>query len=161
MPASLLRLGGWRSVGALVVVAAAATGIGQTGAGHALLEKAGLIQRPAGYTALYFGKPTRTQLVLTKPAGKSVSYTLTFFVRNAQPRPQGYRWSTFLVRRPGHPLPLRSRPVAVGPGKTVSIPQNGKFTCERDRAVEFIVQLAGRGTHEAIHAWATCRRPGR
>ena len=66
MAAPPLRLGGWRSVGALVVVAAAATGIGQTGAGHALLEKAGLIQRPVGYTALYFGKPTRTQLVLTK-----------------------------------------------------------------------------------------------
>ncbi len=57
MPASL-RLGGWRSVGALVVVAAVATGIGQTGAGHSLLEKVGLTQRPTGYTALYFGSRT-------------------------------------------------------------------------------------------------------
>lgn len=161
MSASLLRLGGWRSVGALVVVAAAATGIGQTGAGHALLEKAGLTQRPAGYTALYFGKPTQAQPVMIKLAGKSVSYTLTFFVRNAQPTSRGYRWSTRLVQRPGHPQPLRSGSATVGPGKTVSIPQNGKFTCERDRPVEFIVQLAGQGTREAIHAWATCRRPRR
>ena len=159
MPASLLRPGGWRSVGALVVVAAAATGIGQTGAGHALLEKAGLTQRPAGYTALYFG--TSAQPVVTRPAGQRVSYTLRFSVRNAQPRSQGYRWSTLLVQRPGHPQPLRSGPATVGPGKTVSIPQNGKFTCERDRPVEFIVQLAGQGTREAIHAWATCRRPRR
>ena len=52
MSASLLRLGGWRSVGALVVVAAAATGIGRSQPRTA--GKAGLIQRPTGYTALYF-----------------------------------------------------------------------------------------------------------
>ena len=48
MPASPLRLGGWRSVGALAVIAALAAGIGQTGAGHAVLEKVGLVQRTAG-----------------------------------------------------------------------------------------------------------------
>ncbi len=157
MPASLLRLGGWRSVGALVVVAAAATGIGQTGAGHALLEKADLIQRPTGYTALYFGDPTRPAVLNTK-VGKRVRYTLRFLIHNAQPRSQDYRWSLLLVQRPGHARPLKSRPVTVGPGKTASIPQAGKFTCDPDHRVEFIVQLAGRDTHEAIHAWTTCRR---
>ena len=132
MPASLLRLGGWRSVGALVVVAAAATGIGQTGAGHALLEKAGLIQRP-GHTALYFGKPTRTQLVLTKPAGKSVSYTLTFFVRNAEPRPHEYRWSMFLVR-PGRRAPLKPlpRPGLSCPGPRPRFRKTERSPAERD-----------------------------
>ena len=157
MSASLLRLGGWRSVGALVVVAAAATGIGQTGAGHALLEKAGLIQRPTGYTALYFGDPTPP--VLINQAANSERYTLRFLVHNAQPRSQGYRWSMLLVERPGHARPLKSQPVAVGPGQTASIPQTGKFTCDRDQIVEFIVQLAGPGTHETIHARATCGRP--
>jgi hypothetical protein len=161
MPASLLRLGGWRSVGALVVVAAAATGIGQTGAGHALLEKADLIQRPTGYTALYFGDPTRpvaANPVAAKPPGKRVSYTLRFFVHNAQSRSQDYRWSLLLVQRPGHARPVKSQSAAVGPGKTVLISHTGKFTCDRDRRVEFIVQLAGPDTHEAIHAWTTCQR---
>ena len=157
MSASLLRLGGWRSVGALVVVAAAATGIGQTGAGHALLERAGLIQRPTGYTALYFNDPARP--VMITQAGKRARYTLRFLVHNAQPRSQGYRWSMLLVQRPGHARPLKSGPVAVGPGNTASIPQAGEFTCDRNRSVEFIVQLAGRDTHEAIHAWAPCPRP--
>ncbi len=159
MPASLLRLGGWRSVGALVVVAAAATGIGQTGAGHALLEKAGLIQRPTGYTALYFRDPTKPVMV-TNPAGKRVPYTLRFLVHNAQPRLRGYRWSLLLVQRPGHARPVKSQTAAVGPGKTVLISHTGEFTCGRDRRVEFIVQLAGPQTHEAIHAWAACGRSG-
>jgi hypothetical protein len=159
MSASLLRLGGWRSVGALVVVAAAATGIGQTGVGHGLLERAGLTQRPAGYTALYFTDPTRPVLA-TKPAGKRVPYTLKFFVHNAQPTLQDYRWSLRLVQQPGHARPVKSQRATVGPGKTVLISPTGKFTCDRDRRVEFIVQLAGPDTHETIHAWAACGRSG-
>jgi hypothetical protein len=159
MSASLLRLGGWRSVGALVVVAAAATGIGQTGAGHALLEKAGLIQRPTGYTALYFRDPTNP-VMIPNSAGKRVPYTLSFFVHNARPRLQGYRWSLLLVQRPGQARTVKSQSAAVGPGKTVLISHTGKFTCDRYRRVEFIVRLAGSGTHEAIHAWAACGRSG-
>jgi len=159
MSASLLRLGGWRSVGALVVVAAAATGIGQTGAGHALLERAGLIQRPTVYTALYFGDPTKP-VMIPNSVGKRVPYALRFFVHNAQPRLQSYRWSLLLVQRPGQARIVKSQSAAVGPGKTVLISHTGKFTCDRDRRVEFIVQLAGPDTHEAIHAWAACGRSG-
>jgi hypothetical protein len=156
--ASLLRLGGWRSVGALVVVAAAAAGIGQTGAGHALLEKAGLIQRPSGYTALSFKAPD-TPVNVTS-AGKREHYALTVNIQNTNTTSRGYRLSVLLVQRPGHARRIKTRSSAfVGPGKTASIPLAGSITCERDHLVEFIVQLAGSRPPEAIHAWATCHRP--
>jgi hypothetical protein len=160
MSASLLRLGGWRSVAALVVVAAAATGIGQTGVGHALLEKAGLIQRPAVFTALSFEAADRP--VKVRSAGKGAHYySLTVKIQNTNTTSRDYLLSLLLVQRPGHAHRVKTRPtLVVGPGKTVSIPQKGKFVCERGDPVEFIVQLAGRDTREAIHAWASCRRPG-
>jgi hypothetical protein len=158
MSASLLRLGGWRSVAALVVVAAAATGIGQARAGHALLEKAGLIQRPAVFTALSFKAPDMP--VKVSSAGKRAhSYSLTVNIQNTDTTSRDYLLSLLLVQRPGHARRIRTRTTLVGPRKTVSISQKGKFACERGRPVEFIVQLAGRDTHEAIHAWASCRRP--
>lgn len=156
MSASLLRLGGWRSVGALVVVAAAATGIGQTGAGHALLEKAGLIQRPAIYTALSFKAPDRP--VTVTPADNRARYSLTVNIQNTSTTSRDYLLSLLLVQRPGHARRINRGATLVGPGKMASIPLTGKITCARD-SVEFIVQLAGSRPPEAIHAWTTCRRP--
>jgi len=155
MSASLLRLGGWRSVGALAVVAVAATGIGQTGTGHALLEKAGLIQRPSGYTALSFVVPDSPVKVTS--AGKQAHYALTVNVRNTNTTSRDYLLSLLLVQRPGHARQINSQASLVGPGKMVSIPLTGKITCARPPApVEFIVQLAGSHPAEAIHAWTTC-----
>jgi hypothetical protein len=155
MSASLLRLGGWRSVGALVVVAAAVTGIGQTGTGHALLQRAGLIRQPAGYTALSFTVPS-TPVKVT--AGKRARYALTVSVRNTNTTSRDYLLSLLLVQRPGHARWINSQASLVGPGKMVSIPLTGKITCARDPApVEFIVRLAGSRPAEAIHAWTTCR----
>lgn len=157
MPATLLRLGGWRSVAALVVVTALAAGIGQTGAGHSLLEKAGLIQRPTGYTALSFERPAKPLLV-TSP-GKRAHYALTVNIQNTNTTSRHYRLSVLLVHRPGHAQRIASRPIAVGPGKTASIPRSGKIICEPGKNVEFIVQLVGTRSAEAIHAWTTCPRP--
>ena len=156
MSASLLRLGGWRSVGALAVVAVAATGIGQTGTGHALLEKAGLIQRPASYTALSFKTPVEP--VKLNPTGKRASYTLTVNIQNTNTASRDYLLSLLLVQRQGHARQINSRASSlVGPGKMASISLTGKITCARDPApVEFIVQLAGSHPAEAIHAWTTC-----
>jgi hypothetical protein len=156
MPASLVRLGGWRSVGALVVVAAVVTGIAQTGAGLSLLEKAGLIERSSTYTALAFTHPSAPLTV--KSAGGKAYYKLSFRIQNAETTSRDYRWSLLLVQHPGQARLIRTEPAFVGPGKTASIPQAGKFTCERNDRVEFIVQLAGR-PREAIHAWASCSRP--
>lgn len=156
MSASLLRLGGWRSVAALVVVAAAATGIGQTGAGHALLEKAGLIQRPAAFTALSFKAPDVP--VEVRSAGKRAHYySLTVNIQNTNTTSRDYVLSLLLVQRPGHARQIKTRPTLVGPGKKASILLNGKITCARD-SVEFIVQLAGSRPPEAIHAWTPCPR---
>lgn len=157
MPASLLRLGGWRSVGAIVVVAAAATGIGQTGAGHGLLEKAGLIQRPASYTALSFKAPDTP--VKVRPADKRAHYySLTVNIQNTSATSRDYLLSLLLVQRPGHARRINTAASLVGPGKMASIPLTGKIICARD-SVEFIVQLAGSRPAEAIHAWTTCPRP--
>ncbi|HTT54258.1 MAG TPA: hypothetical protein VMH35_22940 [Streptosporangiaceae bacterium] len=157
MPASLPRLGGWRSVAALVVIAALVTGIGQTGAGHSVLEKAGLIQRPTPYTALSFSRPVNP--VSVQAAGKRARFALTFRIQNAGTSTREYHWSVLLVQRPGHAHLIGSGSQAVGPGKTAPIPQVGKFTCGWGRA-EFIVQLpAAPRAAEAIHAWTNCPRP--
>jgi hypothetical protein len=161
MAATLFRLGGWRSVAALVLAAAAVTGIGQTGAGHSLLEKAGLIQQPTGYTALAFGQPS--QPLSIKPAGKKgkkARYKLSFSIQNAGTASRAYRWTLLLVRHPGHADRIAAQPVSVGPGKMVSIHQAGNITCGRAAQVEFIVQLTGSRPAEAIHARATCPRSG-
>lgn len=160
MSEALLRLGGWRSVGALVVVAAAATGISQTGAGHTLLEKAGLIQRPAVFTALSFKTPVEP--VKVDQAGKRAHYySVTVNVQNTSTASRDYLLSLLLVQRPGHARQINSVASSlIGPGKMASIPLTGKITCARDRApVEFIVQLAGSHPAEAIHAWTTCPPP--
>jgi|HubBroStandDraft_3_1064219.scaffolds.fasta_scaffold43005_2 hypothetical protein len=156
MSASLLRLGGWRSVAALVVVAGVATGIGQTGVGHALLEKAGLIQRPAVYTALSFKAPDMP--VEVRSAGKRAHYySLTVKIQNADTTSRDYLLSLLLVQRPGHARLINTGAALVGPGKTAPITLTGKITCARV-PVEFIVQLAGSRPREALHAWTTCRR---
>lgn len=160
MSASLLRLGGWRSVAALVVVAAAATGIGQTGAGHTLLEKAGLIQRPAVFTALSFKTPVEP--VKVTPAGRRAHYySVTVNVQNTSTTSHDYLLSLLLALRPGHARQINSGASSlVGPGKMASISLTGKITCARDSPpVEFIVQLAGSHPAEAIHAWTTCPSP--
>lgn len=158
MAAPPLRLGGWRSVGALVAVAALLTGIGQTGAGHSLLEKAGLTQRPVGYTALSFWSAGRP--VTTGRADRKVRYTVKFSIQNAEPRPHEYRWSVLLAqpgRRARVIKPLtQTQPVV--PGTKATITFSATIAC-RPGSVEFIVQLAD--PSEAIHAWDTCRgRPG-
>ncbi|MGP7996200.1 MAG: hypothetical protein ACLPKI_02510 [Streptosporangiaceae bacterium] len=155
MPASLLRLGGWRSVGALVLVAAVVTGIGQTGAGHSVLQRAGLIEQPAPYTALMFSRPEKP--VSRQALGRRTRFTLTFRIQNAETRTRTYVWSLLVVQRPGQARTIRSHTVRVGPGQAASIPEHPTITCEQD-SVEFIVQLDGMH-HEAIHARTTCPRP--
>lgn len=153
MAASPLRLGGWRSVGALVATAAVVTGIGQTGAGHSLLEKAGLIQRPTPYTALSFGSPQ--QPLLKAPDGRRIRYTLTFAIRNAEPRPQDYRWSVLLAQPGSRARVIGTNTKRVVPGNKATIPFRKTISC-RPGSVEFIVQLAD--PSEAIHAWGSCPR---
>lgn len=155
MPASLPRLGGWRSVAALVAAAAVVTGIGQTGAGHSVLEKAGLIQRPNPYTALSFVSPSSP--LSKKQHGRRVSYKLTFAIQNAEPSPRDYRWSVLLLAQPGSQarvLRTRTTPRVV-PGNKATIPFSTTISC-RTGSVEFIVQLAD--PSEAIHTWGTCPR---
>jgi hypothetical protein len=153
MAASPLRLGGWRSVGALVAAAAVVTGIGQSGVGHSLLEKAGLIQRATPYTALSF--PSPGQPLWTKQDGRRVRYTLTFAIQNAEPRPQDYRWSVLLAQPGSQTRVISTNTQRVVPGNKATIPFRKTISC-RPGSVEFIVQLAD--PSEAIHAWGSCPR---
>lgn len=154
MPASLLHLGGWRSVGALVAAAAVVTGIGQIGAGHSVLEKAGLIQRPTGYTALSFASPQRPLAKMQH--GRRVRYTLPFAIQNAEPRPRDYHWSVLLAQPGSRPRVIRTNTThRVVPGNKATIPFNTTISC-RPGSVEFIVQLAD--PSEAIHVWGKCPR---
>jgi hypothetical protein len=152
MAASPLRLGGWRSVGALVAVGAVLTGIGQTRAGHSLLEKAGLIQRPTPYTALSFTS-ARQPLQSKAQHGRRVRYTLTFAIQNAEPRPQDYRWSVLLAQPGSRARVISTSTQRVVPGNKATIPFRKTISC-RPGSVEFIVQLAD--PSEAIHAWGSC-----
>jgi hypothetical protein len=157
MPASLPRLGGWRSVGVLVAAAAVVTGIGQTGAGHSALENAGLIQRPTGYTALTFLSPLQPLQPPKKAKdGRRVRYRLTFAIQNAEPGPRDYRWSVLLAQPGSQPRVIAtSNTQRVVPGNKATIPFSATVSC-RPGSVEFIVQLAD--PSEAIHAWGSCPR---
>ncbi len=152
MSTTVLRLGGWRSVGALVATAAVVTGIGQTGAGHSVLEMAGLIQRPTGYTGLSFAHPR--QPMSERMDRRRVTYTLPFDIQNAESRPRDYRWSVLLAQ-PGSRTRVigASTTPRVVPGNKATIPFSKTIFC-RPGSVELIVQLAD--SSETIHAWGTC-----
>jgi hypothetical protein len=139
----------WRGLAALAAAAVLAAGVGQTGAGHAILRSAGLLSEPSGYTSLAFTDP---QALPEQLAAKRTDVGISFVVRNSTPASHDYQWSVVLVagqqtRR------LAGGTVRVAPGRAAVIARSASISCSRGR-VQMVVGLARPA--ESIDAWAAC-----
>jgi uncharacterized SAM-binding protein YcdF (DUF218 family) len=139
----------WRGLVTLVAVVALAVGIGQTGAGHAMLQKAGLFQRPASYTSLAFSKRPS---VSEKPKSKRADVSVSFVIHNTGATPRDYQWSVLVSQGP---LPRRVADgrVHVPSGRGATVTQTAKITCTPGQ-MRIVVSLARPA--EFIDAWMTC-----
>jgi hypothetical protein len=127
-----------------------AAGIGQTSTGHALLEKAGLLQKRTGYTSLAFLDPTSLPKHLKS---KQVTVEVAFVIHNTGAISDIYEWSMSLVQKQS------TRRVAAGnvrvtSGHAATISRHVRIACSRGQ-VRIVVSLASPA--EDIHAWATCK----
>jgi hypothetical protein len=142
------RLSWWSAIVIIVTVMLAA-GIGQTSTGHTLLEKAGLFERPPGYTSLAFLNPASLPKHLKS---KQVTVEVAFAIHNTSSISNLYEWSMSLVQKEGirH---VAAGSVRLNSERSATISRPVRITCSRGQ-VRIIVSLASPA--EDIHAWAAC-----
>lgn len=137
---------------AVIIIAAVilAAGIGQTSAGHVLLEKAGLFEKPAVYTSLAFLHPASLPKHLRS---KEETVEVAFVIHNAGGISGMYEWSMSLVQKQGirH---VAAGSVRITSGHTATISRPVRISCSRGQ-VRIVVSLVNPA--EDIHAWTTCK----
>ncbi len=139
-------------MGTIVAVVAVAAGISQTGFGHAALERAGLVQHPAAFTALYFLHSDLGE----QQAPRHVKYDASFVVQNEGSASRSYNWSVLVSQR-GRSRRIGAGTTRVAAGRKAAILQTGSFPCARGQ-MDIIVKLAH--PTEKIDAWVTCGTGG-
>lgn len=149
----LHRMAIWRGAIALVAAVALAAGIAQTGFGHNVLRKAGLLEEPTSYTSLAFVDPRLN--VIENLSARQVPVSVSFEIHNATSTPRYYQWSVFLVQR-GHTHGTAAGSVHLASGRGAAITRSVNISCRRGR-VRVIVKLASPA--EFIDAWMTCYTP--
>lgn len=137
----------------LIAVIMLATCLAQTSSGHAMLQRAGLFEQPAGYTSLAFLSP---QSVPKQLSAEKKTVRVSFTIRNAGRTLHNYRWSVLLVQgiRTYH---INAGSVRVASGREVVIKRSARISCMHGQ-VRIVVSLAYPA--EFIDAWAACS-PGR
>lgn len=152
MPHRIVR---WRGACVLLAVIAMAAGIGQTNFGHSALEKAGLYEKPPGYTSLAFLNPQSLPEQLTL---KEVSVDVSFVVGNAENISHSYQWSVSLVQgqRARH---VTAGNVRVTSGGEAAVARSVQVSCIPGQVqhVRIVVSLARPA--ESIDALAECSLP--
>lgn len=138
---------GWRAL-ALAVVLAFAVEVAQTGLGHALLQKAGLVKTPS-YTALSFAAPQRLPTQL--PARNS-SVSVSFVIRNATTSLHAYNWQVQLVRGKSS-TPAASSRTLVPAGASTIVANTIRTSCVGGK-IDFVIKLAV--PEESINFWSAC-----
>jgi hypothetical protein len=144
------RMAGWPGAVALGALAAVAVGMGQTSAGHRILQDAGLVAAPVSYTSLAFRNPeSLPQQLYAKRADINVS----FAIQNAGTAARDYQWSVLLVQGDRvHRLATgKSR---IGPGRRTVITRSAATSCSPGQA-RIVVKLAHPA--ENIDALTVCR----
>lgn len=134
----------WLEVGGLVGIVVLALGIGQTGFGHAVLRKAGLLEDTPSYTSLAFAHPQSLQ-------ERRDSVDVTFVIHNSG-APRDYQWSVLLAQGRSARRVAEGN-VYVAPGHGASITRSENILCTRGQ-VQIVVSLARPA--EQIDAWAAC-----
>lgn len=132
----------------IVLSAALAVGLAQTGTGTYLLRKAGLSAAPAGYTSLAFADPQ--SLPTRLPHARSQVKT-SFAVSNTSAGPRSYHWSIVL----DHGRALASGDVSVPAGGSATVTRTVTVACASGQA-RITVRLAAPA--ESIDFRAACSR---
>ena len=141
-------MGWWRWIG-LIAVLAVASGLIQTGAGHSLLQRAGLVAEPVDYTALSFDNPAALPTQL--PSAHATVPT-AFMIHNVSGAQRTYRWFIDVTRND------RSQRIGTG---TLDLPaesqqvirENLALSCPSGR-LKVTISLASPA--ESIDYWASC-----
>jgi hypothetical protein len=139
----------WTSIGALAVVLAA-LGLFQTTLGRDLLQLAGLVAQPVGYTELAFARPA--ELTQELPAAETLTKP-EFVIHNVSGAPRDYRWS-IMVTEGGNTRKATAGSTPVASGQRVIISPSLRVNCVPGR-LTIRVELDG---GEAIHQGITCTR---
>ena len=139
---------GWRAL-VLVVLVAFAVELAQTGSGHALLQKAGLLKAPASYTTLSFEHP---QLLPRQLTAKKSSVNISFLIHNATGSPHTYNWQVHVVHGKGS-TPVASGWALVSAGASAKVSRAIRTSCVSGK-VDFVIKLAAQ--QESINFWSAC-----
>jgi hypothetical protein len=134
---------------AVVAAAGLALALAQTSPGHALLQKAGLYEEPAGYTSLAFTNPQALPAQLSPVPGR---VSVSFGISNSSADPQSYHWSV-LLHRAGQVKRLAAGEVEVPAGESTTVAPMVTAACSAGQ-VQLSVQLAAPA--ESIAFWLTC-----
>jgi osmotically-inducible protein OsmY len=145
-----VKLRGALVLGAIIVLAA---GLGQTSTGHAVLQKAGLFEKPASYTALSFKNP---QSLPRQLDSQRTDVRISFEIQNTSSVPQDYQWTVQLDQGA---LTYRAATgnAHLGSARAVVIARDVQISCTQG-LVRMIVSLARPA--EFIDSWAACSPPG-
>jgi len=138
----------WRGTLAALAVVVLAVGLAQTSAGHSLLRKAGLFERPASYTTLAFQHPQS----LPQLASAQTDVPVSFVISNVGRTPRTYQW-TLSVAQGSQDRRVATGSIRLAPGHRTALTRAAHVVCAQPR-VSLVVSLVQPA--ESIHAWAAC-----
>ncbi len=134
---------------AMVAAAGLAAGLAQTTAGHDLLGRAGLYQKPASYTSLAFADPQSLPAHLeAAPTRVSVPFTVT----STSAGPRSYRWS-IVLEAAGRDYRLAAGQVRIPASGRRTVAGTVTASCASGQA-RMTIQLAAPA--ESIDFWLAC-----
>jgi hypothetical protein len=148
------RMVRWRGAVTLIAVIALAFGVGQTGPGHAILRKTGLLKEPASYTSLAFLHP---QPLPPQLRSRKATVGVSFAIHNSGGTAHDYQWSVTLIQA------QHTHTVAAGVARVparggMAITRSARISCTRGK-VKIVVSLARPA--EFVDAWTACPSPRR
>ena len=141
-------MGWWRWIG-LIAVLAVASGLIQTGAGHSLLQRAGLVAEPVDYTALSFANPAALPTQL--PSAHATVPT-AFMIHNVSGAQRTYRWFIDVTRN-DHSQRIGTGTLDLPAESQQVIKENLALSCPSGR-LKVTISLASPA--ESIDYWASC-----
>ena len=135
---------------ALALAIVVAAGLAQTGTGHRLMQRAGLIGAPAAYTALYFTNP---RALPTKVPSRHFALAVPFTIHNVSATARDYQWSVLALQGPRTRAAARGR-LSVAPDRTANLDQPVSGFCTAG-TLQLVIRLSA--PRESIDFRASCR----
>ena len=142
-----------RNLVILITLAAACTGLAQTGPGHTVLSGLGLYKPPASYTELTFAAPGHLPGALPSPDSP---VDVSFNIHNVSGAARVYQWTVVLAKngKNGH---AKAAGTGTAPAQgRVTVTRSVSTTCTRGR-LQVLVRLASPA--ESVDFWVTCPAP--